>query len=185
MLPSKDRRPFAGKVHDLKKKHLDNMVMDGKLPLRPGQLSTLYPQLLAIRNGADTVSFRKHTACTAEIIALSDTECYTTLGTATDEHCMLSCLLQRTLCASQWQEVCMHCSGRTLNMQQLPGRHSRLHRRSSGQGRSDWTGRRHLLHSRRTDHDSSLVCPGRGAQPEASHLRVQPPAAEPGGGGAA
>ena len=26
----------AGKVHDLKKKHLNNMVMDGKLPLRPG-----------------------------------------------------------------------------------------------------------------------------------------------------
>ena len=37
-LPSKDRRQFAGKVHDLKKKHLNNMVMDGKLPLRPGEL---------------------------------------------------------------------------------------------------------------------------------------------------
>ena len=36
MLPSKERRQFAGKVHDLKKKHLNNMVMDGKLPLRPG-----------------------------------------------------------------------------------------------------------------------------------------------------
>lgn len=94
MLPSKDRRPFAGKVHDLKKKHLDNMVMDGKLPLRPGQLSTLYPQLLATRDGADAVFCRKHTACTADIIELSDTECYTTLGTASDEHCMLSCLLQ-------------------------------------------------------------------------------------------
>ena len=38
MLPSKDRRQFAGKVHEIKKKHLKNMVMDGKLPLRPGQL---------------------------------------------------------------------------------------------------------------------------------------------------
>ena len=38
MLPSKDRRQFAGKVHDLKKKHLNNMVMDGKLPLRAGEL---------------------------------------------------------------------------------------------------------------------------------------------------
>ena len=38
MLPSKERRQFAGKIHDLKKKHLNNMVMDGKLPLRPGEL---------------------------------------------------------------------------------------------------------------------------------------------------
>ena len=37
MLPSKDRKQFAGKVHDLKKKHLNNMVMDGKLPLRLGE----------------------------------------------------------------------------------------------------------------------------------------------------
>ena len=37
MLPSKERRQFAGKIHDLKKKHLNNMVMDGKLPLRPGE----------------------------------------------------------------------------------------------------------------------------------------------------
>ena len=44
MLPSKERRPFAGKVHELKKKHLKNMVMDGKLPLRPGQA---YPFALA------------------------------------------------------------------------------------------------------------------------------------------
>ena len=36
MLPSKDRKQFAGKVHQLKKKHLNNMVMDGQLPLRPG-----------------------------------------------------------------------------------------------------------------------------------------------------
>ena len=48
MLPSKERRPFAGKVHELKKKHLNNMVMDGKLPLRPGQVSPSYPCLLAI-----------------------------------------------------------------------------------------------------------------------------------------
>ena len=41
MLPSKDRKSFAGKVHDLKKKHLNNMVMDGKLPLRPGRLQQL------------------------------------------------------------------------------------------------------------------------------------------------
>lgn len=41
MLPSKERRQFAGKVHDLKKKHLNNMVMDGKLPLRPGMSDCL------------------------------------------------------------------------------------------------------------------------------------------------
>ncbi len=44
MLPSKDRRPFAGKVHELKKKHLNNMVMDGKLPLRPGHLTACLSQ---------------------------------------------------------------------------------------------------------------------------------------------
>ena len=66
MLPSKERRPFAGKVHELKKKHLNNMVMDGKLPLRPGQASPSCACLLA---NCTSTSLQTQAACAGGIVA--------------------------------------------------------------------------------------------------------------------
>ena len=62
MLPSKDRKQFAGKVHDLKKKHLNNMVMDGKLPLRPGEPPSQiqHPPLLFIPKHAGAQAWNLH-----------------------------------------------------------------------------------------------------------------------------
>ncbi|KAL3149056.1 hypothetical protein ABBQ32_001901 [Trebouxia sp. C0010 RCD-2024] len=75
MLPSKERRQFAGKVHDLKKKHLNNMVMDGKLPLRPGIAEFIDAALVqgaAIGLLAGTCSIPEEQIMTAALFALGE-----------------------------------------------------------------------------------------------------------------
>lgn len=75
MLPSKERRQFAGKVHDLKKKHLNNMVMDGKLPLRPGIAEFIDAALAhgaAIGLLAGTCSIPEEQIMTAALFALGE-----------------------------------------------------------------------------------------------------------------
>ena len=64
MLPSKERRQFAGKIHDLKKKHLNNMVMDGKLPLRPGEFLLQCFLVLPLQCSADWLTLPvNHVIC--------------------------------------------------------------------------------------------------------------------------
>ncbi|DBB09328.1 TPA: hypothetical protein ACH3X3_007907 [Trebouxia sp. C0006] len=75
MLPSKERRPFAGKVHELKKKHLNNMVMDGKLPLRPGIadfIDTALEKDTAVGLVAGTCSIPEEQIMTAALFALGE-----------------------------------------------------------------------------------------------------------------
>ncbi len=155
MLPSKERRPFAGKVHELKKKNLNNMVMDGKLPLRPGQASHLRLPACHLHQYQDT-----------------DTTCFYWRN-----DCKLYCFLGTTHAA---QDVTQHSTMHIFRLLQAHSkishillnspvlaifcRHSKLHRHSFREGHRSWAGSRDLLHPRGADHDSSSVCIGRGAK---------------------
>ncbi len=141
MLPSKERRPFAGKVHELKKKHLNNMVMDGKLPLRPGQAC---PYTLACLPFAPVPTCRYNlrllVATLQAVLFLRHTPCSSRHDTALDHACFqaVACTLTNLTHLAQFT--------------------------SFREGHRSWAGSRDLLHPRGADHDSSSVCIGRGAK---------------------